>query len=350
MKQKIKLNKQYGLINKQVLTNKNISANAKALYTYLSARSGNKNICNPTIPTILKDLNICEATFHKLKKELIENGIIEVIKEGKGLQKRNHYKLLHNINKNFGYVYLDTLTDPTLTLKAKAIYGLLASYSGSRFVSYPLSKIIYTYLKMSRNTYFSAIKILKKLRYVKTKQLHINGRYSYCNYYINGKKPNNTKTRYIFKNLKNKIIKSNTTKTTTTTNPNKENYVGKEEIYIEYKQYESIVKDNIEYNSLSTIYKNNNEALYWLDNILSVLTNNIYFENKGLHINEHTVTGGSLATIYNKLNFNHIQTVVESLLAVPTTKIKNIRNYLKVTLYNIFYQLEQKHFNTTRIF
>lgn len=331
MKQKLKINKQYGIVNKTVMQNKNISANAKALYTYLCARSGNKNICNPTIPTILKDLNICEATFHKLKRELIENKIIDIVKIGQGLQRRNHYKLLHNTNKNFGYVYLDILISD-ISLKSKAIYGLLACFSGIRFVAYPLAKVIYTYLKISRNTYFTAIKMLKNLKYIITKQLHINGRFANCNYYINGKQPNKQEIRYIFKFKRKNKIKTTTIKTI------------EKEIDTTYTMYESIVQDNIEWNSLLTLYKENHKAKYFLENILSVLTNTIYFENKDLQVNGITVISDTLKSIYNKLTYSHIKTVVENLLAT-TNKINNIRQYIKVALYNSYYQTEYINFN-----
>lgn len=336
MKHKIKLTKQYGIINKEILKNKNISINAKGLYIYFCARSGNKYTCNPTIPTILKDLNICEATFHKLKNELIENKIITVTKIGTGLNRKNNYNIINKSNKNYGIVYLDILTNSKLDLKSKAIYGLLASYSGTSFIAYPLVKWILNLLNISRNTYFKYAKELKKLNIVKTKQLHLNGRFAYCNYYINGAEPKEVKSKYIF-------INENNNKKTTTTKTNKGNNV------IEYNNYETIIKDNIEYNSLQKLYENNNKAKYYLKNIVSILTNTIYFENKskGIIINGIEISAERLSMIYNKLSFNHIKTVVNSLIKT-NNKITNIRKYIKVALYNAYFQTKQNHYNLTR--
>lgn len=326
MKSKVKMEKQYGLVHKEVLQNRDISANAKGLYTYLAARSGNKYTCNPTVATILKDLGICEATFHTLKNELITKGVIEVVKTGSGINKRNNYNLLVKSNKGYGYVYLDLLKDSKISLKAKAIYGLLASYSGTDFITFPFAYTIFELLKMGRNTYFKAMQALKDKKYIYTKQRRINGRFSHCYYYINGVKPS----------------KEEKTKTTTTTA--KTNKGEKVSSSTEYSKYADFVKDNIEYNSLQKLYENNEKANYLLENILSLLVNNIYFETKALKVNGLEVTGGAITSIFNKLKFNHIKKVVENVIAVEN-KIKNIREYLKVALYNIYFQMEQENYN-----
>ena len=325
MKSKIKLNKQYGIVNKNVLQNKNISIKAKGLYVYLSARAGNKGTCNPTISTICSNLNINDATFHKYKNELINNNIITVTKEGKGIKQRNVYQL-PKVSKGYGIVYLDTLTDNNINLQAKAIYGLLACYAGARFIAYPLAKLIYSYLKVSRNTYFKALKVLKLNNIVKTKQLHINGRYAYCNYYINGAEPNKTNTKYIFKfKNKNKVKNNKITKTTTTTINN------------EYKAYEELVKANIEYEALQGLYGGDTGALNILGNILSILVNSAYMgQITGIKANGVNISGNILKSVYNKLNYNHIKNVVDNVLNV--NKINNIREYLKVALFNSYYQ------------
>ena len=325
MKSKIKLNKQYGIVNKNILQNKNISIKAKGLYVYLAARAGNKGYCTPSISTICKDLGINDATFYKYKNELVNNNIIKVTKEGKGIKQRNVYQL-PKVSKGYGIVYLDTLTDNNINLQAKAIYGLLACYAGARFIAYPLAKLIYSYLKVSRNTYFKALKVLKLNNIVKTKQLHINGRYAYCNYYINGAEPNKTNTKYIFKfKNKNKVKNNKITKTTTTTINN------------EYKAYEELVKANIEYEALQGVYQGDTGALNILGNIVSILVNSAYMgQINGIKANGVNISGNILKSVYNKLNYNHIKNVVDNVLNV--NKINNIREYLKVALFNSYYQ------------
>lgn len=72
------------------------------------------------------------------------------------------------------------------------------------FVVYLLLKLIHNTLQISRNTYFKTLKKLKEINIIITNQLHINDRFAYCNYYINGKETNKIKTRFIFKGLKSK--------------------------------------------------------------------------------------------------------------------------------------------------
>lgn len=324
MKSKIKLNKQYGIVNKNILQNKNISIKAKGLYVYLAARAGNKGYCTPSISTICKDLGINDATFYKYKNELVNNNIIKVTKEGKGIKQRNVYQL-PKVSKGYGIVYLDTLTDNNINLQAKAIYGLLACYAGTRFIAYPLAKLIYSYLKVSRNTYFKILKVLKTKGIVRTKQLHINGRYAYCNYYINGAKPNKANTRYIFKFKGNRKNNKITTTITTTTTTN------------EYQAYTELIKGNIEYEALQGVYQGDTGALNILGNILSILVNSAYMgQITGIKANGVNISGNILKSVYNKLNYNHIKNVVDNVLNV--NKINNIREYLKVALFNSYYQ------------
>lgn len=334
MKQKIELKKQYGIIDKEILKNKNISANAKGLYVYLCARSGNKYICNPSIATICKDLNINETTFHKLKRELINNNIISIEKKGSGIKKRNYYTLLKEVKKGYGIVYLDIATNPNITLKAKAIYGLLSCLAGNRFVAYPTAKAIYLTLQISRNTYFSALRILKNLNYIITKQLHINGRFANCNYYVNGKEPNKKETRFIFKGLKN----------TTTPKYTTNNYKGAKSVSKDYTVYRATIISNIEYNALTGLFNNNKKALYILEHILEVITNDIYSDNtKSIVINNNKLNGDVVKSILSKLSFDNIKYVVDNILRT-NSKIKNIKKYLRVALINSSYQLEKKQY------
>ena len=331
MKQKIKLNKQYGITNKDILQNKNISIKAKGLYTYLCARAGNKGYCNPTVSTICNDLNINDATFHKYKNELINNNIIKVTKQGKGIKQSNVYQL-PKVTKGYGIVYLDILKDNNINLQAKAIYGLLACYAGTRFVAYPLAKLIYSYLKISRNTYFKALKLLKVHNIVKTKQLHINGRFAYCNYYIHGVKPNKTNTKYIFKFKNKNKVKNKNNKITTTTTHNTIITTNSE-----YQAYTELIKVNIEYEALQGLYVGNTRASNILSNILSILVNTAYMgQIKGIKANGVNISESIVKQIYNKLNYNHIKNVVDSVVGVQ--KINNLREYLKVALFNSYYQ------------
>lgn len=328
MKSKVKIKEQYGIVNKKVINNNRLSINAKGLYTYLCARSGSKGECYPLVNTICNDLGINEATFHKAKNELLKNNIIKINKNGEGLKKRNTYILIENQSKeNYGIVYLRILTNPSISLKAKAIYGLLSCLSGTRFVAYPTAKAVYTTLKICRNTYFSCLKKLKEYEYLMTKQLHINGRYSYCNFYINGKKPNKPENRYIFKGLKNeKGLLKNIKET------------------LEYKNYEKVISSNIEYETLKGIYSDNNKAISVLETTFSVLVSNIYSKDtRGIRYKGNVFSSSIVKSIFSKLNFDNIKCVVDSVLKVDN-KINNIRNYIRVALFNSYYEVKQKQY------
>lgn len=319
MKNKIKLNKQYGLVSKTVLQNKKISIKAKGLYVYLSARAGNKFKCNPTVSTICKDLGITDTSFYIYKNELEAAGAITIIKIGKGINKRNEYHL-NKVTKGYGIVYLDVLTNKEIKLQSKAIYGLISCYAGTRFIAYPLSKLIYTYLNISRNTHFRLLKGLKEKGIVKTKQLHIDGRYSYCNYYINGATPNNAKNRYIIK------FKGKRNKNTKNTKIQKSNYTN----------YRKMVLNNISYKSLQGYYANNNKALSLLNDIVDILTNTLYEGGKPLLFKGIEMQNNVLQSIYGKLEFKNIKSVIDSVLNV-TNKINNKTEYLRVSLANSYY-------------
>lgn len=320
MKQKIKIEKQYGLVSKQVLQNKKISIKAKGLYVYLSARAGNKFKCKPTISTICRDLRVTDTSFYKYKKELEAAGILITVKTGRGVTKRNEYHL-QKVTKGYGIVYLDVLTNKNIKLQSKAIYGLISCYAGARFIAYPLSKLIYTYLKISRNTHFRLLKGLKEKGIVKTKQLHIDGRFAYCNYYINGAKPNNTKNRYIIKfkgtrkNIKN--TKTDNTKTN-------------------YTNYREMVLSNINYKSLQGYYAKNNKALNILNDIVDIITNTLYEGSKPLLFKGVEMQTNILQSIYSKLEFKNIKSVIDSVLSIKN-KINNKTEYLRVSLANSYY-------------
>lgn len=346
MKKDIKIKKQYGIANKEILIDRSITGNARGLYVYLCARSGNKGKCNPTVSTICKDLGINEATFHKYKNELIDKKVIKVEKEKTKKYYRNNYILLKKQTKgNFGYVYLDILTDSRVSLKEKAIYGLFACISGTRFISYPLSKVVYYILGMCRDTYFSAMKNLRELGYIKTKQLHIQGRFANCNYYINGAKPNKEKTRYIFKFKK-------TTTTKNRKNKANESVISESDIsesdISEYDMYRSIVEEQIEYEALKGKYKTNEKAIYILENIVDILNNTIFYgKSRDLVVEGRVMIGSIVKSVFEKLEFNNIKVVVENILNI-NYKIKNIKAYLKVALINSYYQEENKKYNKMR--
>ena len=344
MKRKVEIKEQYGIVNKKVINNKNLSTNAKGLYVYLCARSGNKRECNPKVTTICNDLGVTEATFHKAKNELVANRIIYIKKAGEGLKKRNKYVFTERQeNGTYGIVYLKVLTNNKLSLKAKAIYGLLSCLAGARFVAYPLAKAVYLTLGICRNTYFSCMKQLKEYDCLMTKQLHINGRYTYCNFYINGKKPNKPQERYIFKGRKTQRNKGILASILHKEMAKKQTEI-QEVPTPEYKNYQEIVSSNIEYEALKGLYGGNEKAIYLLENAFSVIVSNIYSKKiKDIEYKGYMFYSGTVKSIFSKLNYDNVKYAIDCVLKV-NTKIKNIRSYLRVALFGSYYETEEKQY------
>ena len=90
----------YGLIPRHIMRNKELSLQAKAIYSYLISFAGSGNTAFPTIKLMLSELGIARATFYKYRDELVEKGALEITQErdSKGLFRKNIYYLKNRIN------------------------------------------------------------------------------------------------------------------------------------------------------------------------------------------------------------------------------------------------------------
>ncbi len=70
----------YGLIPRNIMRDKNISLQAKAIFSYLASFAGNKESAYPSVELMMNELNMSSGTFYKYLKELREHGIVEVKK------------------------------------------------------------------------------------------------------------------------------------------------------------------------------------------------------------------------------------------------------------------------------
>jgi len=87
----------YGTIAKSVMTDRQLSATAKAIYAYFCSYAGAGNQCFPSRNKICYDLNITPNTYTKHLKTLIKNGYISVKQQREnGRWARNIYTL-HSI-------------------------------------------------------------------------------------------------------------------------------------------------------------------------------------------------------------------------------------------------------------
>ena len=90
----------YGLIEQRVLKDPALHITAKAIYAYFCAFSGNTSTAYPSVKAILRDLKICESTYYKYIRQLVDKGYVEVIehKTQNGRYSPNEYKLTGHPN------------------------------------------------------------------------------------------------------------------------------------------------------------------------------------------------------------------------------------------------------------
>jgi len=72
------LSKGYGIMPKMVALDKNLSLEAKGIYSFLTSFSGVGQGVFPSVEIILNYLKISEKRYYKYRKELIQNGYITV--------------------------------------------------------------------------------------------------------------------------------------------------------------------------------------------------------------------------------------------------------------------------------
>lgn len=91
----------YGLIQKSVMRNKNLSIEAKAIYGYIASFAGTSMKAYPSVELICAELNISEKRFRKYRKELVELGYLTIERQRleKGFSK-NIYSL-HSVPGQF---------------------------------------------------------------------------------------------------------------------------------------------------------------------------------------------------------------------------------------------------------
>ena len=95
-------NKGYGLVYQNIMRNKNLSIEAKAIYAYLCSYAGNKGECYPKIDLIINELNISKSRFYKHIEQLIQYKVIfKCQKKNKNLWSNTIYKINYFQNEEF---------------------------------------------------------------------------------------------------------------------------------------------------------------------------------------------------------------------------------------------------------
>lgn len=88
----------YGIVYQNVMRNKSLSPEAKAIYAYLSSIAGSGGSCYPSVDTIQKELCMSKNRLSKHMRQLISLGVVEKVRERNGnIYGRNVYKITHRI-------------------------------------------------------------------------------------------------------------------------------------------------------------------------------------------------------------------------------------------------------------
>lgn len=88
----------YGVVYQDVMRNKSLSPEAKAIYAYLSSIAGSGDSCYPSVETMQKELCMSKNRLMKHMGQLIAFGVVEKVRERNGnIYGRNIYKITHEI-------------------------------------------------------------------------------------------------------------------------------------------------------------------------------------------------------------------------------------------------------------
>lgn len=84
----------YGIVAKLVMRNRDLSPEAKAIYSYICSFAGSGTTAFPSAELMMHELNMGDKRFYKFRKELVDRGYITIIKQRNGNRReRNIYQL-----------------------------------------------------------------------------------------------------------------------------------------------------------------------------------------------------------------------------------------------------------------
>lgn len=88
--------KGWGIVYQEIMRDRDISPEAKCIYAYLASLAGMKNVCYPSIDTLIYELGMSKNRIAKHMNQLLEKGIVEKVREHNGnLFGRNIYRITH---------------------------------------------------------------------------------------------------------------------------------------------------------------------------------------------------------------------------------------------------------------
>lgn len=121
----------YGLVFKRVMKDTNISIEAKALYSYLSAYAGADESAFPSVELIKYELNIGKQRYQRARKELESCGYLTVSRKQNGnIYGSNLYTIYHNPRRvdsrpvDSQPVEIQSVGDQTTTINSSTINSI----------------------------------------------------------------------------------------------------------------------------------------------------------------------------------------------------------------------------------
>lgn len=88
----------YGVVYQNVMRNKALSPESKAIYAYLSSIAGADDSCYPSVETMQKELGMGKNRLAKHMGQLMALGVVEKARERNGnIYGRNFNKIIHEI-------------------------------------------------------------------------------------------------------------------------------------------------------------------------------------------------------------------------------------------------------------
>lgn len=199
----------YGTIPKLVIFDKEISIGAKGLYCYFCSYAGSGETAFPYRKRICEELDISEKTYQTYMRELVTNNYVKVEQKKRNNQfSYNIYTIINKISKEkikkivtnspllksvaeqidyiddfddvdlagYGKIPKTITTDEKISIKAKAVFGLISVYCGNGYKKLSTKNAI-EILRISEDTYYKSLKELEDNEYLKRKEIKAKNGY-----------------------------------------------------------------------------------------------------------------------------------------------------------------------------
>ncbi|GEM_PF-6336325 len=210
----------YGILPKAVMLDTDLTPEAKAIYAYLCSYAGEKGQCFPGHKRILAELRMCSDAFYRHYHLLEEQGYLLVTRKAQPGHDRTakhgflpnsyqltdfpiKYKLSEKIpdrdkplyqqvcaaglrSAGYGFIAKKVMQDPTLSVKAKALYSFYAAFAGIRFFAFPERDTVIYRMQMGEKALQRYTKELVSSEFLTVTQTVTNGRFSRNSYRLAG--------------------------------------------------------------------------------------------------------------------------------------------------------------------